>query len=371
MKTFENIYKSRLLAIPALALLLLCGCSDHQWKVKGNISGAQGETLVLEASNNGLWYALDSATIGEKGKFSFAQPPVGYPDIFRLNLQGKCVYFPIDSIETVTLKADAGDLEHDYLLKGSVLADMVMEADHKIMDAAKEKGEAAVASDSILKRELSEMILADQSGLVAYYIINKRIGDTQLFNPQDRKDLRMIGAVANAFAQNRPTDPRTEYLKQYYLGNKRLNDANIERGDTLFVSETTLFDIQLYDNTGKLHSLKEEASKGKVTILNFTIYDADESPAFNRELAKIYSARKSSGLEIFQVSADDDEFTWKQSAKNLPWITVYNSPTDGSKYLKSYNVTLLPTTYIIDRNGELVEKVDDITQLGQLLNKYM
>ncbi len=360
-----------ILAVPALALSLLCGCSSNEWKVKGNISGAQGETIVLEAANNGLWYALDSARIGDNGKFSFARPPVGYPDIFRLNLQGKCVYFPIDSVETVTVTADAGNLEHDYLLKGSLLAEMVMETDHKIMRAAAEKGEAALASDSILKRELSETILADESGLVAYYIINKRVGNTQLFNPADRRDLRMIGAVANAFAQKRPADPRTEYLRQYYLGNKRLNNADIERGDTLFVSETTLFDIRLYDNAGKLHSLQEVASKGNVVVLNFTIYDADESPAFNRSLAKVYSARHSAGLEIFQVSADEDEFTWKQSAKNLPWITVYNSATDGPGYLKSYNVTVLPTTYVIDRSGELVERVDDITLLGKVLDKYM
>ncbi len=106
-------------------------------------------------------------------------------------------------------------------------------------------------------------------------------------------------------------------------------------------------------------------------VLNFTAYGAEASPAFNLELAKVYDAHKAEGLEIYQVSVDDDEFLWKQAARNLPWITVYNSPKDGAETLLKYNVGQIPATYVINRNGELVERVPDVTKLETTVRRYL
>ena len=38
--------------------------------------------------------------------------------------------------------------------------------------------------------------------------------------------------------------------------------------------------------------------------------------------------------------------------------------------LATYNVTTLPVTFVINRQGELVERVDDITRLASTVNKY-
>ena len=124
-----------------------------------------------------------------------------------------------------------------------------------------------------------------------------------------------------------------------------------------------MFDITLYDNKGTQHSLEKLASSGKVVLLNFTAYAADESAAFNRELKKIYDKYHARGLEIFQVSVDDDEYLWRQAAAPLPWITVYNSQADGARNLANYNVVALPTTFIIDRKGELVARITDLSTL--------
>jgi hypothetical protein len=76
-------------------------------------------------------------------------------------------------------------------------------------------------------------------------------------------------------------------------------------------------------------------------------------------------------LEIYQIAFDDDEFEWKQSAKNLPWITVYNSPKVGSENLVKYNVSALPTTFIVNRKGELVERVDNPTRIASAVARYL
>lgn len=353
----------------AAAALMLASCSGNQWKVKGTIAGAEEKTVVLEAADNGYWYALDSTKVADDGSFSMSHEAMGYPDIYRLRTADATIYFPIDSIETVTVNADITRPADGYTLEGSTSATMLADVERRINSLVASKGVEAAVTDSLFKRELGGMVIGDPAGIVTYYIISKRVNGKPLFNPDNRADLRIIGAVANAFDQYRPTDPRTRYLKSLYLSNRRRSTTL--PADTIYASEAQLFDINLMDEGGKAHSLAKLAKEGKVIVLNFTVYDVEASPAFNREMAKVYDSRKGTGLEIYQVSVDPDEFKWRQSAKNLPWITVYNSPTDGSEALLHYNVTDLPATFIIDRHGDIVERVTDITRLGSAVDKYL
>lgn len=354
-------------AIIATAVTITACSDSNSWTVKGNISGANDKTILVQASDNGRWYTLDSIKTGKSGKFNYSHKAAGFPDIYRLSLDGRSIYFPIDSIETVTISADTTAFDTGYTLSGSQLAENMMNIDRRIMTAV--AAGTQVASDEQLKRELTQQLLADPAGILSYYIINKNVGGKPIFNPADKNDNKVIGAVANAYNIMRPADPRTSYLKRLYLSNRPRIETN-EPGDTLHAREIKAFEINLYDNRGTRHSLLEELGKGNIVILNFTAYAADESPAFNIALNKVYEKYHANGLEIFQVSLDDNEHVWKSTAANLPWITVLNSVADNTVIL-NYNVQSLPTTYIFNRNGELVERVDDITTLDKAVAGYM
>lgn len=354
-------------AIIATAVTITACSDSNSWTVKGDISGANDKTILVQASDNGRWYTLDSIKTGKSGKFNYSHKAAGFPDIYRLSLDGRSIYFPIDSIETVTISADTAAFDTGYTLSGSQLAENMMNIDRRIMTAV--AAGTQVASDEQLKRELTQQLLADPAGILSYYIINKNVGGKPIFNPVDKNDNKVIGAVANAYNIMRPADPRTSYLKRLYLSNRPRIETN-EPGDTLHAREIKAFEINLYDNRGTRHSLLEELGKGNIVILNFTAYAADESPAFNIALNKVYEKYHANGLEIFQVSLDDNEHVWKSTAANLPWITVLNSVADNTVIL-NYNVQSLPTTYIFNRNGELVERVDDITTLDKAVAGYM
>lgn len=345
-------------------------CSEKQWEVEGTVAGGEGKELVLEAPNHyGRWYPVDTVTVGSNGSFSVKGDPIGHPEVYRLTMGGQSVYFPIDSIEHVTIAADAAKFGTSYTVSGSESADKLQTANELIAKAVAKGGEESVGYDPELKRSLAELILRDPAGIVAYYTIFRSVGKTPLFDPTQKSDLRMIGAVANAYHRDRPADPRTAYLEQYYLSNRKVTGAYVP-ADTIMAEQVSLPEIALLDRDGKRRSLNEEASKGKVVVLNFTAYSAQESTPFNMELAKVYKARKDAGLEIYQVSLDGDEFQWRESARNLPWITVYNSPKDGGETLMRYNVTALPATFVINRKGELVERIDDVTKLDAAVARY-
>lgn len=361
-----KISKSFIILAALVLTITACKKSAPQWHINGTIADAGGQTMYVEASENGNWYLLDSVTLADNGSFKFSSPAAGFPDIYRLRLGEKSLYFPIDSIETVTVTTKASAFDTEYTLSGSEQAEKLMAIDKKLRDAVAKSGAINTVKDSILKRELAGILIDNPSGIVSYYIINRSIGGQPLFDPADSHDLKIIGAVANAFYNSRPTDPRTNYLKTLYLSRKRTSVTP----DTLIAHESTLIDVNLFNRKGVKQSLSAIAKQSPVVLLNFTSYAEDYSPAFNIELNKIYSKYHSAGLEIYQVGFDSNEVNWRETAANLPWITVYNSPTDGLSTLTSYNVGALPALFII-KNGEIRERVADATAIDKAVAKYM
>lgn len=365
--------RKSIIAASLASLLAFTSCNnDKGWVVEGIVKGAEGQKIALQAFNNSYWYTIDSLDIASNGSFKYASAtPAPYPEVYRLSLDGSDIYFPVDSVSKIQIKADASSFSTGYSLSGTESARRFAQADSMIVAVITAKGEQAAASDSLLKRNLTQLLLNDDKLITAYYIINKRIGGKAIFDPTDNRDLAVIGAVAQNFITNSPEDPRTALLRNIYISAKAAQTpASATSTQTIQIAESGLpYDIRSFDNKGVEHSLFEAASKGNVVLLSFTSYNLENSPAYNLILANLYKKYHDKGLEIFQVAFDNDEAQWKQSAVNLPWITVWNSPEDGNLTMINYNVNVLPLTYIIDRSGAIDSRVTDPTTLDAELAK--
>lgn len=352
------------------AAAALCGCSRSDgWTVKGTIQNAsEGDKLALLGFNAGVgaWYLIDSVNISDNGSFSFTSAqPSPYSDVYSLSYGGKNIFFPIDSVETLTIEADANAFDTSFAVTGSDLAEAMLNVDRAIAAVAA-RGADAPLTDSLLKRQLTQTAIDDANGLIAYYIISKQVGGKPIFDPRNPADLRSIGAVANNFRRNRPDDPRTLFLENIYLANRQRPAS----GTSVEATQVGLFEIHLYDSKGVRHSLTDMASKGKPVILSFVNYGAEATAPYNVLLNEIYAANRDA-LNIYQVAVGDEEMVWKDSAKNLPWVSVYYPSTSGTEILTDYNVGVIPMTYIIDRDGEIAERVTDPTALASAVKKYL
>lgn len=350
-----------------ILLIASVACKNEEsWKLTGEIEGAKDATVVLESSFNGRWYAVDSTRTNGSGKFSFKQPAIEHPAIFCLDFNGEKAYIPVDSAENLVFAATAASFGKSYSVSGSQSAETLTEVNRSIAQAG-----ASAPHDQQLKRRLGEMIISNPAGIMAYYIINSTTATGQaVFSPDDRADLRIIGAVANAYTEQRPDDPRTQYLKSLYLSHLQQQRHPVEVIDTLVATEITFPEIVLLDKEGKERSLSETAN-GHPVLVNFTVYSAEYSPALNIVLGDLYNEYSPRGLEIYQIGFDADEFQWRSTARNLPWITVYNSLKDGSRYLASYNVGSLPATFLIDAQGQLVERIDNPAAISDAVKKHL
>ncbi len=86
-------------------------------------------------------------------------------------------------------------------------------------------------------------------------------------------------------------------------------------------------------------------------------------------LNAVYSQYRSRGFEIYQISFDSDEHFWKTAADNLPWITVRDPQSVNTRLLSMYNVREIPTGFILNREGDIVVRIEDFSKLSNELKK--
>lgn len=367
MKKWFNIAGISLLFIAAS-----CG-NNEQWKVKGIVEGGAGKTVYLQSSQNGVWTSLDSVLVNDNGKFILRSDAPSVPAIYRIEMDGKIAYLPIDSVETLVFTSNADNFGTSYRLEGSLDAEILTRG-NELISGLNDKN----ANQDSLKRLLGEQILLKPSGVSAYYLLNSTKADgTPIFNPSSRLDVKIMGAVANAFLNDRPSDPRTKILERMFLLSKASNlpeEVLQAKADSINAkinveNEVGYLDIELNDVNGNTRKLSEVVGNGPV-VLNFTVYTEDYAPALNLILGELYNQYKGKGLEIFQVGFDSDAYEWRNVARNLPWIAVHNPMSKGTKYLIKYN-TRVPMTFIINSNGDVVERVADPATLKDAVGRHL
>lgn len=348
-----------------IAVMSACSGSDN-WKVKASVKGAENRTAILEICDNGQWIAVDSTKIDGNGAFDFKKSRNSFPDIYRITIGDKSVYFPVDSTETVTVTADYATMDSKSSISGSSSADMMQKINVTLADALAKNKPADVVNDAALKRALAEIVQNDWADIAAYYLINKTIGNRYLYDPSVAFDRGIISAVANAYLTGKPDDPRTKMLEEMAVSSRRAYG----KGSSFTALEIYFPEINLKDFNQKEQSLSDLWRDSKVMVVNFTAYTTDLSPATQMALGEVYKKYHDRGLNIYQVGCDPEEYRWRMAAEIVPWTAVYCPSTDAEQVLR-YNVTALPTTFVIDGSGEHIERVDDLSTLDAVVAKYM
>ena len=375
-------FKILLIIVGALAIAcsiyLLLQKDDSKFIVEGNVVEANKKTMYFEQVGISSITILDSVVLKETGKFKFKQLSSGEPDFYRLRLDGQLINIAIDSTETIKIQASAPNFAEGYSVEGSdectkikELTMMQLAASRAYNKLRKEYDNKLITIDQYMeqitpvlndyKENAKERIFVNPKSSSAYFALFQQINNLMIFDPYDKDDYKALGAVATSWNQFYPEATRSKHL--YNLAIRALKSIRGERPVEYDVTENSVhFEIKL-PNIEDQEVALFESCKDKVTLIDFTVYQMKGSPEYNVFLNKIYEKYKSQGFEIFQVSLDSDEHFWKTSAKNLPWICVYDKRSMYSQVALNYNVKDLPTSFLMNRNGEIVKRIESIENL--------
>jgi peroxiredoxin len=377
----------RVLFIAFLACLLTsCGEKKSQFTITGEIQGDKDKFLYLENVGTSKITLLDSLQLGS-GTFTFKHNRPQTPDFYRLRLGNQIINLAIDSTETLTVAADethfataytlGGDDAESQKIKQLTLLQLTTAQQYNALRKQYEAGEISMDqyrenANVVIehyKTTAKEYILSNFLAPSAYFALFQQIDGLMIFDIYDKSDNKLFGAVANAWNSTYPESLRAVQLKNLYT-----SSLSVLRGERpIEVKESdskTLYDVSLPALDGKEIRLSE-VGDGKITLIDFTAYNTQDSPRHNMQLAEIYTKYKSKGLEIYQISLDSDNHYWKNVVINLPWICVRDPQSIYSSVAQKYNVINIPTTYIRNSEGDIVSRIEDYSALDKEIAKQL
>jgi peroxiredoxin len=378
--------------IALLGLLLTTACQKEKtFTINGEINGAKDSTLYLyNRSMNGI-VLLDSAKIGSDGSFSFRAPaPVGGPDLYVLCLYDQIVNLSIDSTETVTIKASYPGMAENYTVNGSDNCEKIRQLSlmhshlqqrvFEVEENTSLMGQPMVDSLQHMLRQYKDSVLRnyiyeEPQSTFAYFamlqtIYHKYWEPSMVFVMDDSLDNRAYRAVATCWKEYYPESERAQQF--YNMVERDINSSRVaearrqQMAEADLITVSDIIDLNLPDVDGKMHSLSE--LRGKVVLLDFHLFSTDQSAARILKLRELYNKYHDRGLEIYQVSIDQDEHLWKQAVEALPWVSVYDP--SGAACLR-YNVQTLPEFFLIDRNNALQKRSSQIDDLDAEMERLL
>jgi hypothetical protein len=394
-RNFRRGGNNTLLPCSALAgtvvifLLGICAsCTkNNQCTIEGNVKGGSGKTLYLENVTASSVVVLDSVELSDNGSFRFKRLRPQAPDFYRLRLKRQFVNLSVDSTETIKVQSDTLNFARDYTVEGSYECKKIKEltflqlaTNERYNQLQKQYESEAISPDEYItgvkeiigayKKEAINYIMDNPSSASAYFALFQQINGLLIFDPYDRQDSRMYGAVANSWNMNYPNALRTKHLVGLFT-----NSLIVLRQERNTAAPRELDGKQFFDIS--LPSIQDseirlsEAGAGKVVLLDFTAYEMQSSPRHNMDLLKIYRKYEPQGFVIYQVSLDRDRHFWKNAAVNLPWVCVIDPQSVYSEIAKKYNVDNLPAGFIFDKHGDIVSRIDNYGDLEKLIGSYV
>ena len=377
------------LLVASMLLLSSCNSKGKTFSINGEITSANGQVLYLEHRGLGGLELLDSVELKENGKFAFKQKAPSNPEFYQLRLGEQIAIFAVDSVETLKLTADGVDLYNSCKIEPSLLNEQIkriinMQHDTKtsisnlmlqhennvVDDVAYLEGVDSVLS--VYKEFAIDLILGNPSSAAAYYAVFQKIDEYMIFDPYDKKDYPMFGAVATSWNRFYPEAQRTKHLYEFTMNALRIRKQQEKQNefyDNVTVTESQLPDVSLSNVKGQTISLS--SFKGNFVLLDFTAYKSDFSLQHNEAIKRVYNKYNSKGLVVYQISFDSDAHFWKNVSIELPWTTVYEPLSIYSDLLKVYNVRELPTAYILNKEGDLIKRVEDFDKLDEYIGQIL
>ena len=380
--TMKSLSKA---AYALLVVTAMAACSEKKFHVTGKIAQAKDSVLYFENMSLDGPQIIDSVKLDGDGGFSFDGVAPDAPEFYRLRIAGQIINVAIDSTETVNVNAAYPSMATQYTIEGSennlkikelTLRQMALQAQAQAVVNNPQLGINAV-EDSIFKMIdtykddiKKNFIYKEPMKSYAYFALFQGIvvGNSYLmvFDPrQNPDDVKAFAAIATSWDTYYPGSLRGENLHNIALQN--MKDQRIVQNqeqsieiDADKVSMANLIDIALTDNKGNVRRLTDLA--GKVVLFDFHLFSGKGSTQRIMMLRELYNKYHDRGLEIYQVSLDEDEHFWKTQTAALPWICVRDNGTRTQAYLAT--VKSIPCDFIINRENTVIKAPRQIKDLN-------
>ncbi len=360
-------------------LAVFSSCKDNKYTVSGNFENAAGQTIVLERLNLASTVVIDSMKIEKDGSFKFSAEKLTEPTFFQLTVKpNKSLVLMIDSTEKVIVKADVKQFDSSVRISqsegskelyklNSKAAELQKSIQSKLTSIEKLSKEDNLQIEQLQKQIGEEIdqyksyvhtyVFENPRSFVCYYALFQNILNFPVFDVMDQKDQVSFATLATSLNMIYPESERVKHLYSYVLEAKA--KIKQQQASINLINNATQVDIlEIEENDINGNKVKLSDLRGKIVLLSFWAAWDEASRKENRNLLRVYNKYHAKGFEIFQVSLDKSKVLWESAIKNdnLPWINVSDLQYTSSYWARLYNISKIPSNYLISKNGELIGK---------------
>ena len=379
----------KFLFIPIVLLALLSSCTSSS-SIDINMYGGKDSTAIVvsKLAVNKL-KAVDTLYL-KKGHADISlKVNENSPEFIYLESEnGKRVSVLLSKGENVSVEIDSnGELLNIQGSPESLLLQEVEAAQQTFrmafdslsvaLNNAVELGDQAARTR--INKELGAMYVAYKQKAIKYiYAHPKSMTLIPVIFHNVTANLPLFSEYSDAILFERVYDSlRTKFSGSPYLVSLM---SEIEKRKNLLQVETFLSNAERTDfpeiilpdvNSQQQHL---SALQGNVILLSFWDPQNDGMKLYNNDLIPIYEKYHSKGFQIYQVAITSDKTDWAiyLKGKPLPWISVCDIANDNSYAAAVYNVSELPSLFLIAKDGTIVSKnIFDIKALEKEIAKLV
>ena len=378
MSRFSNVIRC------AAAALLAAACTPTA-KVEMTLDSAPSSEVVVKLLNINQYEVLDTLKTDASGKFSYkVNVEEGQPEFVYVYYKDKrVVSLLLEAGDRVNVSADTLG---NYTVQGSEESSRLALVEQEYSAAQKRLQALAVQMETASDEQMASLRQALAKEYVAYYrqcvkyilensrsltavpVLYQNFGPELPVFSQNTDAIHFVN-VADSLALAYPQSKYVRALRKE--AERRYGYMELE-AKLRTVSPVGFPDIVLPDINAQQVRLSEVDSK--VIMLFFWDPSNVNQKMFNLDiLESLHNDYHEKGFEIYQVALTTDKAAWAQIVKkqNLPWINVCDRLGAASQYVTTYNIPVLPATYII-ADGELVDgDIVDEKSLRRLLDQLL
>lgn len=330
---------------------------NKETSVSGRFISCKSQKASLYSTMDGS-SLLAEAVIDTAGNFEMLVS-ISQPDIYKLQFNDgvylSLIILPGDKIH---MTADMADLISTLQITGSESTGLVYESG-KQLNAYKNKLDSInqqyyqllqtgiddsvknlmvqdyTMVDNQQKAYIEQFVRNHHSCLCCLFIIDKLPID-DYFETYEVLDQGLFKAF-----------PENQYVKNFH--------NRVESNKKLAIGAEAP-EIELPGPEGD--PIKLSSLRGNVVLIDFWASWCSPCRKENPNMVKLYNSYHSKGFEIFSVSLDKTKDAWTKAIKDdgLVWTHVSDLKFWQCEAALAYNVTAVPYTVLIDREGKILAK---------------
>lgn len=358
-----------LLKISVFALAAVLASCTQKAKISVEIQDAPSSEIVISQQNVNRYDILDTVKTDASGRFTCkVKVEDGDPDFFYLYRNGrKIASLLLQKGDEVYVKADTTGnyevtgsdesyrlslVEKEYSDFTSVMDSLVAEISAADGDRTAELNREIAREYTAYYRNRVKYVMENSRSLTVVPVFYQTVGGGLYVFSQDTDAIHFRN-IADSLSAVYPDSRYVKALREEADARTRRLELMIRMQNADAVG---YLDLELPDTQGRKVRLSDVDAK--VVLLCFWSPDDAVQKMFNLDVLKnVYARYNDSGFEIYQVAISADKPAWERivQAQGLEWVNVCDGLGTGSPAAARYNLSKLPSYFLIV-DGEMSDR---------------